>query len=314
MRRSHAIAGAATVAAAASLPRRARTEPLPKLLVLRANVESTMGPNYALATGLFEKYGLDVTVETSASGSAGTSAVLGGAAQIASSNVISLVVAHAKNIPISLFAPGAAYVPGRPNVGVMVAKSSPFRTAADLAGKTVAVEGLHDLGTLAVMAWMQRSGIDPTTVKFVEMPDSAKLAAVTRGTVDAAEMFTPFYEPALAECRTLTMPYAAIAESFLINGWFAQKDWLAANGDLAARFARAVTEAQAWANREHGKSATILAAFTKLDLATIDRMTRVTFAQRLDPALVQPIIKLAVQFGLIPATFPAAAMIAYTTT
>jgi NitT/TauT family transport system substrate-binding protein len=223
--------------------------------------------------------------------------------------VISLVVAHAKNIPISLFAPGAAYVPGPPTVGVMVAKSSPYHTAADLQGKTIAVEGLHDLGTLSVMAWMQKSGVDPKTMKFVEMPDSAKLAAITHGIVDAAEMFTPYYEPALAECRTLTMPYAAIADSFLINGWFAQNDWLAANHDVAARFARAVIEAQVWANREHAQSAKILAASTKLDLATIEHMTRVTFGARIDPALVQPIITLAAQFGLIPSTFPATAMI-----
>jgi NitT/TauT family transport system substrate-binding protein len=310
VKRSAAIGSLAAFAAVTTSRRSIASAAPDKIRVLRAMVESTMGPEYAIELGLFEKYGLDVTVEISASGQAATAAVLGGAAQIASSNTLGLVVAHAKGIPVSLFAPGAAYVPGPPTVGVMVAKNSSYHTAADLQGKTVAVEGLHDLGTLSVMAWMQKNGVDPKTIRFVEMPDTVKGAAVARGTVDAAEIFTPFFEQSLDTCRSLTMPYAAIADRFLINGWFAHNDWLSANRDVAARFTRAVIEAQVWANREHDKSGKMLAAFSKIDPATIARMTRVTFGSRLDVTLVQPIVNIAAQFELIPAAYPASQLIA----
>jgi NitT/TauT family transport system substrate-binding protein len=310
VKRSAAI-GSLVAFAAVTTSRRSIASAAPdKIRVLRAIVESTMGPEYALELGLFEKYGLDVTVEISASGQAATAAVLGGAAQIASSNTLGLVVAHAKSIPVSLFAPGAAYLPGPPTVGVMVAKNSPYHAAADLQGKTVGVEGLHDLGTLAVMAWMQKNGVDPKTVRFVEMSAAVLGAAVARGTIDAAEIFTPFYEQSLDTCRSLTMPYAAIADHFLINGWFAHNDWLSANRDVAARFTRAVIEAQVWANRERDKSGKMLAAFSKIDPATIARMTRATYASRLDVALVQPIVNIAAQFELIPAAYPASQLIA----
>jgi NitT/TauT family transport system substrate-binding protein len=310
VKRSTAIGSLAALAALTASHRSIANAAPDKIRVLRASVESAMGPEYALERGLFDKYNLDVTIEISASGSASTAAVLGGAAEIATSNTLGLVVAHAKSIPVTLFAPGAAYMPGPPTVGVMVAKNSPYHVAADLQGKTVGVEGLHDLGTLAIMAWMQKSGVDPKTVGFVEMPTAAQAAAVVRGTLDAAEIFTPFYEQSLDTCRSLTMPYSAIADRFLINGWFAQNDWLTANRDVAARFTGAVIEAQMWATRERDKSGKMLAAFSKIDPAIIARMARATYASNLDATLVQPVVDVAAQFGLIQGAFPASQILA----
>jgi hypothetical protein len=58
------------------------------------------------------------------------------------------------------------------------------------------------------------------------------------------------------------------------------------------------------------KSGKMLAAFSKIDPATIARMTRATYASRLDVALVQPIVNIAAQFEMIPAAFPASQLVA----
>jgi NitT/TauT family transport system substrate-binding protein len=308
-----AIASTAATFAAVCLsgPSMVGSAPSPaKVRVLRATVETTMGPQYALELGLFQKYGLDVTIETVHSGEAATTAVLGGAAQIASSNVLAIVVAHAKGIPVRLFAPGALYVPNAPTVGLVVAKGSVLSSAADLQGRTIAVSGLRDIGTLAIMAWLQKNGADPKSVRFIEIPDALKAAAVARGTVDGAQIGSPWLEASLETCRVLTVPLAAVANSFLINGWFAQTDWLDANRDVAGRFSRAVVDAQIWANDDRAKSAKILAAFSNVDAATIAKMARVTFGSRLDAALVQPVVNIAAQFGMITAPFPAIEMLA----
>ncbi len=281
-----------------------------QLNVIRAGVESTMGPEYALQLGLFRKHGLDVTIQPTNSGEAAAAAVLGGAAQIASANTVAVVIAHAKNIPLLLFVPGAIHVATAPTVGLMVSKNSTLQTASDLRGKNIAVSGLRDLGTLSIMMWLKKNGVDPQTVRFLEMQDSVKANAVARGTIDAAEIFSPSLEASFESCRVLTVPYAAIADRFLINGWFANQSWLEANRSVASRFAQATIEAQLWANDNHAKSGQMLASYTQLRPEMIAKMTRVTFPQRLSTALVQPVVDAAAEFNYVPAPFTADQIIA----
>src|ERR1700729_3630143 len=64
---------------------------------------------WAQQSGIFRKYGLDVQVDAQRSGSAVAAGVAGGAYQFGKSSLMSLIAAHAHNIPIVIIAPGGMY-------------------------------------------------------------------------------------------------------------------------------------------------------------------------------------------------------------
>src|SRR5579871_5370993 len=98
----------ALVAGAFAFPRGAGAQTTP-LRVVRGAVEASLGANYAAALGLFKKAGLDIDIQLMNSGEAGAAAIVGGAADIGSTNVMSLAVAYKKGIDFALVAPGSEY-------------------------------------------------------------------------------------------------------------------------------------------------------------------------------------------------------------
>ena len=71
-------------------------------------------------------------------------------------------------------------------------------TGKDFNGKTIAVSALNDLSTVSVDAWIEKGGGDIKTVKFVELPVSAMLAAVESHRVDGAFILYPPLAEAMA--------------------------------------------------------------------------------------------------------------------
>ena len=65
-----------------------------------------------------------------------------------------------------------------------------------------------------------------------------------------------------------------------------------------------------WANANHQQSAVILQKYGKFADATIARMTRVTYAETLDPALIEPTLVLAAQEKFTDRLVPARDLIA----
>ena len=297
-------AALAATAAALAWPRRAAAQTT-SLRVVRGAVEASLGANYAAALGLFKKAGLDVDIELMNSGEAGAAAIVGGAADIGSTNVMSLAVAYKKGIDFGLVAPGSEYRSTKPTFALLVGKSSPLQSAKDLVGKTIAVIAINDLNTMSTQLWLERAGVDPKGVRYVELPVPQMQAALARGTVDAVTIASPSLDLALQTARVLAYPYNAVGERFLVSGWYARRSWAAEHRDVVAKFASAVLEAQAWANRHPVESGKILSELTKLDPAVVARMTRTTFAERVDPSLIQPLIELAVHNKLLAASFPA---------
>ena len=54
-----------------------------------------------------------------------------------------------------------------------VAKNSTVRAAKDLEGKAIAVLSLEGPTKIAASAWLDKNGINPSTVKFIELPSAS---------------------------------------------------------------------------------------------------------------------------------------------
>jgi NitT/TauT family transport system substrate-binding protein len=272
---------------------------LPVIHVGSAGKEADAEVYYALDEGFFAKAGLDVQVQTLANGAAIASGVASGALDIGDSNVLSLAVARERGLPFVLLAPGAVYSHANPTTQFVVAPSSSYKTAKDLAGATVAGVSLGGLDQISMQAWIEKNGGDPSTVKFVELPPGQMASALQRGTVAAASLADPFLTAALGQndVRVLGNNYDAVAADFTISAWFSTSAWAKSHPDLAKKFADVMAQTADWANAHHDAAAAILLKYTKADAST----SRLRFGRRLDPALIQPVLDAGYRYSALKA-------------
>jgi ABC-type nitrate/sulfonate/bicarbonate transport system substrate-binding protein len=91
----------------------------------------------------------------------------------------------------------------------------------------------------------------------------------------------------------------------LISAWVSSVDWAAKNPAVVRKVGQILLRAGAFANRHHDQTADLIATFSGIDPATVRTMARVVFADKLDPADIQPLIDVAVRYGAIKQRFPA---------
>jgi NitT/TauT family transport system substrate-binding protein len=192
------------------------------------------------------------------------------------------------DIPFGYIAGGSLYSSAAPTAVLAVAKDTVFKGPADLIGKTVAISAIKDGTHLAMAAYLTKSNIDFTKVNFIEMPYPLMAPALKRGTVAAAVVVEPFATAAADDIRVVAKPLDALSRQFLLAGWFTTRAWLAANPAVARRFVAATYETARWANANHAKSAEILQKYSKVDDATVQRMQRAIYADRLTAAELDP--------------------------
>jgi NitT/TauT family transport system substrate-binding protein len=267
---------------------------------------------YGVQSGLFKKAGLDVQVQSVPSGAAGAAAVAGGALDIGKSSMISLVSAHVHGLPFSLIAASGVYTSEAPIAALLVPKTSPIKTGADFAGKTISAASLQDLAAVATEAWIDMHGGSASSLRVLELPSSAVAAALEQGTIDGATVVDPALAEALdgGKMNVLGHSFSAIADRFLIAAFFCTNDYIAKNGDTIRRFNAALHDAVVYTNAHHGETLPLIAAWSKIPPATLARMTRSTSGAVLDPAEIQPLIAAAAKYKVIAKTYPAQELIA----
>jgi NitT/TauT family transport system substrate-binding protein len=265
---------------------------------------------YGVDMGFFKKAGLDVDIQYFNNGGAIAAAVASGALDLGLSDLMSVINAHAHGLPFVYAAPGLLSTLNAPTFGLLVPPNSPIHDAKDFSGKSVAVSGLKNIAQIAASAWIDANGGDSKTVHFVEVPFPALVPALAQGTIDSSVANEPWMTLATDKGNHLIfMEKGALAPAFLLSGWVTTRDWMQKNPDTLNRFVAALREIAAWANKNPQLSVPILAKYTKADPAVVTRMHRGQFAERFDPAYVQPVIDAAAKYGVISPGFPASAII-----
>ena len=113
--------------------------------------------------GFFAAQGLDLSLATAQGGAAIVPGIVSGQYQFGFSNATSLLLANSQGLPLKVVASGDAStgVPGKDFGAVIVKAGSPIKTAADLAGKRVAVNTLKNINTTTINKVVRDAGGDP---------------------------------------------------------------------------------------------------------------------------------------------------------
>lgn len=303
-------AAAASATALAGLRTAAFAQPAPPLTTLRGIVvpNDDLAPIlYAQQSGMFRKAGIDIQLERSRSGSAVAAAVAGGSYDFGVSSLIALISGHSRGLPFVLVAPSHVIVAGDGTQEMVLLRDSPIRRGSDLDGKVLAVPGIADANWLSSRAFVDADGGDSSSIKFVELPQTAIPQALLQKRVDAAMLQEPVLDQAMATgaFRSLGDPTQNIAKRWMITAVFMRTDFAAKNRDAVSRFAAALHTADVFANTHQADTAPLVAAFNGIETEVVLKMHRDVFAESLDPREIQPAIDAAARYKVIDRAFPA---------
>ena len=306
MKRGAALASLAIAPAALAFPRRVRAAA--PLRIATIPIDSGAEVLYAAQRGTYKSHGLETEIQFIGNGAQIVAAVVGGAVDIGYTNVISLAVAHARGLPLTVIAPASLYNSKAPTSVLMVLNTSPIKSARECTGKTIGVSSLKSITQYSTQAWLDANGGDAKSVKFIELEFPELAPALAQGRIDVGHFAEPFLGDAKKIARVLADSYDAVAPDFMISVYVASPGFVSANADVVRRFADAVRETATWANTHHAESAPMLAAAAKMDVAVVAAMTRASYAARLGAADLQPNIDVTARYGGLTA-FPASELL-----
>lgn len=305
-------AAIATGAALTAFPNWAGAQTLPPLRVIGPPNDGFKAVYYAAKSGIFAKHGIAVETSLINSGAAAAAALIGGGADIAYTNITTLILAHNRNVPMQIIAPGPIFDSEmRATSAIVVLKDTPYHIGADLNGKTVGSVSLGDTMAASIQAWIDQGGGDSKSIKIIEVPASAAIEALQAGRISAATMNEPAVSQALAggNTRLLANTNAAISKKFLQALFVVMAPTAATKADAMQRYAAAMREASAYTNAHMAETVDLVSAYSGVAPAVVARSARFVDAATIDPALIQPVIDVLVKYNLTSPSFPASQLI-----
>ncbi|MGY2083252.1 ABC transporter substrate-binding protein [Blastococcus sp. SYSU DS0539] len=252
--------------------------------------------------GFFEDCGLDLTLETGQGGAAIVPAVVSGQSQFGFSNITSLLLAASEGLPLRVVANGVASTgeQGADFGAVVTTPDSGITGAADLAGRTVAVNTLNNIGTTTVRESVRAAGGDPDSVQFVELPFPEMPAALEQGNVDAAWVVEPFLALATDEgAQVVTSNFVDTADDLTVAAYFTSEQYAQENPEAVQCFSDAMAQSLEYAQENPDAVREILGEYTQIDPAIAEAMTLPAWPAEVNRDSVQTLSDLAVEDGLL---------------
>jgi NitT/TauT family transport system substrate-binding protein len=251
--------------------------------------------------GFFSNRGMELTMETGQGGAAIVPGVVSGQFQFGFSNVTSLLIAQSRGLPLKVVANGVASTSkDKADYSGVVTRDDSIRTAADLAGRQIAVNTLKNIGDSTIRASVRKAGGDPSSIKFTELAFPDMPAALEAGRVDAVWVVEPFLSATLAQGgRLVASNYVDTAPDLTVAVYFTSEQLLRDDPDLAKRFTEAMNESLAYADAHPDEARQVLTTYTQIDEAVIPDLTLPKWPAEINRESVETLANLAVQDGLV---------------
>ena len=186
---------------------------------------------------------------------------------------------------------------------LVVRATSPVQKLQDLKGKKVGVfPGTS--ATRLVGAFLQRNGVDPDSILFVQLPTSAQVASLESGAVDALFSYDPLIliaEPGRYRAISNSV-YAELLEPCPVGVSVIARAYERSQPEAAARAVEVLQEAMAWVGLHPQQATGLLPQFTRMTPAMAGRVKvdDITLSTTVDAAVLQRFIDLMYEIGEIP--------------
>jgi NitT/TauT family transport system substrate-binding protein len=265
-------------------------------------IAPSVGVQYGIEEGIFEKHGFDVELSTQNAGAAMLPAVANQQLTFGVGNPLSVMTAVDQGLDMRIAAGYSnSLAEGEDIAGVVTRADSGIETFADLEGKTTAINALKTQGDLTIMEATEKAGGDPSALKFSEMPFPDMPAQLERGNADAIWVPEPFLTSSLEDENNKLVGYS-FQEAIpgmptmvtFTSGAYAEQ-----NPEEVKEFAAAMSEALDAAQQNPDATRALLPEFINLpeEVAQSLKMEELSGEIRTDE--INQIGELAVKFDFI---------------
>ena len=230
--------------------------------------------------GFFAEEGLELNIEFGQGTAAMIPALLKGQYDIQYGGSVNVLQATDADIPVVAIAVGGRTtgVEGEDHGGLLVTADSPAQTAADLEGKTIAVNALRGLHEVALWASIRNAGGDPSKVNFVEMGFADMGSALENGQVDAVSTAEPFLGVLKGEgAREIASPYYDADPAFVTALYIATAEMVQKDPELIESFNRALEKSFDYSQSNPDAVRAQLGNFTQIAPELIESMILTDF-------------------------------------
>jgi NitT/TauT family transport system substrate-binding protein len=252
--------------------------------------------------GWFAEEGLNVTWSPVAQGAVAVEAVYGGSVEFGGSSIFEPMVARGNGLDIMLAVPGTRIRPTPPdNSALLVRAGDPINKAADLVGKKISAGLINSVNYVHMQWWLEKQGVDPKKVEFLEIPFPQMPDALFQNRLDAVWAVEPFltFMMKSGKARILALPYQDTMPGMDITGYVAKESWLKANADVARRFKRVIERATDYLNQAPKEERdSWVAKFTGMKPEVAAAMTLPDFTTQWNVKSLQDNLDLAVKYKM----------------
>jgi len=263
-------------------------------------------------TGIFERHGLDVSLAVIQNIGL-LPATVGKQFDIAPATPPDLVNAAAKGLNVVGVAGGWVESGARRSVEIVVRKDSGIKGPQDLRGKLVAAVALGSLIHVSTLYWLKQNGVDPNSVRAVEVPFPNMPDQLKASRLDAVEVIEPFVTPLLAAGNvSIGDPILSVADPTHGTMWIADADWARAHPDVLKAWIASLTEAAAFIKTDPETSRAILGKYTRLPEPVVKTIPIPEYNAVLEPKSLEPWIKVLTELGQVTKPMDAAALVVKT--
>ncbi|UNK44892.1 ABC transporter substrate-binding protein [Arthrobacter sulfonylureivorans] len=252
--------------------------------------------------GYFEDEGIQLSVQLAQGGAAIVPAVMTGEYQFGYSNVVSLLIARDKGLPITVVSNGSSStnVPAKDVTEVAALPEAGIENAADLVGKTVAVNALNNFADVTIRNAVEQAGGNPDDVDFVEMPYPNMPAALERGDVDAAWTTEPFRTQILeAGGEIVASPMTDLTENFDSAFYFTSEQTMQENPELVERFRRALEKSFQFAAENDDEVRSVIQDYAKITPELAETVVMSRWYPEINREGLQKLGSAAVKYGVL---------------
>ena len=267
---------------------------------------------FGIEKGMFSKQKLEIDLEPTQGGAATIPALISGDIQVGGSNVVSLLLASAKDLPIRAIAGGTtARAAGEKDFGaLLVAKGSGISKPEDLEGKTVAVNTLNNIAEIVVKAALEKEGVDPDSLKLSEVPFPEMQPALAKGSVDAAFSIEPFVTQSVAKGdKVLGYSYVDTESDMQVGAYAVTDQFAEQNADVVKRFQAATAATASYVDAHEAEFRAFLSTSAKMPPKVADAIVLPKWTGEVNAASVEKTAELMQRYGVVDAPIDTAKLL-----
>jgi ABC-type nitrate/sulfonate/bicarbonate transport system substrate-binding protein len=251
--------------------------------------------------GFFEKNGLNATL-TPIQNLSLLPPTMGKQFDFAASTAPDLIKAAANGIDVVAVTGGVVESSSKQSMQVIVRKNSGINSPKDLKGKIIATPSTGAIMHVATLSWLKKNGVDPNSIRAVEVPFPNMVDQLKASRVDALELLQPFVGQILSQPDYMSIGNSmlSVSDPVLFVFWIANGGWAKSNMDTVKKWSQSITDANDFIDKNPIEARQILGKYTNLPQQVTEKIPLPAYEASLKPNQIDIWINVLKDLNLLP--------------